>query len=53
MFNDTKTALCAYNAGEGKVRTWLKNSEYSLDGKTLYKIPFKEKFNHNLYWSEV
>lgn len=41
-FNDTKTALCAYNAGEGKVRTWLKNSEYSLDGKTLYKIPFKE-----------
>ena len=41
-FQNLKTALCAYNAGEGNVRAWLKNVQYSLDGKSLYKIPFKE-----------
>lgn len=45
-FNDTTLALCAYNAGEGNVIEWLKNSEYSHDGKTLYKIPFKETENY-------
>ncbi len=41
-FNDIKLGICAYNAGQGNVRQWLKNSEYSKDGKTLDKIPFKE-----------
>ncbi len=36
------TAICAYNAGEGNVETWLKNKEYSKDGIILEKIPFKE-----------
>lgn len=37
-----RTALAAYNAGIGRVEEWLKNGEYSKDGKTLYKIPFEE-----------
>ncbi len=41
-FNNVRTALCAYNAGEGNVRNWLKNPQNSKDGKTLNKIPFKE-----------
>ena len=41
-FEDKKTALSAYNAGEGNVKSWLENDEYSKDGKTLYNIPFKE-----------
>ena len=41
-FKDKKTALAAYNAGEGRVYEWLENKDYSLDGKSLYFIPFKE-----------
>lgn len=41
-FENQKTVLCAYNAGEGNVSAWLANTKYSLDGKTLYKIPFRE-----------
>lgn len=41
-FNDEKLAICAYNAGQGNVSNWLKNEEYSSDGKSLFKIPFKE-----------
>ena len=37
-----ETALCAYNAGEGRVSSWLKDGRYSLDGITLYEIPFSE-----------
>lgn len=37
-----ETALAAYNAGSGNVSKWLKNSQYSEDGKTLKQIPFKE-----------
>ena len=40
-FEDINTTLCAYNAGETRVRTWLK-SNYSTDGKTLNFIPFEE-----------
>lgn len=36
------TALAAYNAGVGNVDGWLKNPDYSTDGKTLYKIPYSE-----------
>ena len=45
-FRDTRTILCAYNAGEGVVRGWLKNSEYSSDGKTLDVIPYAETKAH-------
>ena len=41
-FKDLKTTLCAYNAGEGNVKKWLKNQNYSTDGKTLSAVPFKE-----------
>ena len=41
-FGNVNTALCAYNAGEGNVRNWLKNPQNSKDGKSLCKIPFKE-----------
>lgn len=41
-FEVEETALSAYNAGEGNVLSWLKNSKYSLDGKNLTTIPFKE-----------
>ena len=41
-FRDEKTALCAYNAGEGKVALWLKNTDYSHDGKTIFRVPYKE-----------
>ena len=36
------TAICAYNAGEGIVSNWLKDSRYSRDGKSLEYIPYKE-----------
>ena len=45
-FEDTDTAIVAYNAGEGTVNTWLKNQEYSSDGKTLQKIPYQETSNY-------
>ncbi len=41
-FENLDTALCAYNAGEGNVALWLNNKDYSIDGVTLYKVPFKE-----------
>ena len=41
-FDNIKTVLAAYNAGEGRVNDWLKNTQYSLDGKTLIAIPFEE-----------
>lgn len=57
-FGNLETALCAYNAGPSTVRGWLKNSDYSSDGKTLDKIPYSEtekyikKFNKNFkYYS--
>lgn len=41
-FEVLDTALCAYNAGEGKVNLWLVDKKYSSDGKTINKIPFNE-----------
>ena len=41
-YSQRDTAVCAYNAGEGKVNEWLKNANYSKDGKTLYHVPYKE-----------
>lgn len=41
-FKEEKTALAAYNAGEGNVSLWLADERYCEDGKTLKKIPFPE-----------
>lgn len=38
-YGDKKTALAAYHAGRGCVNNWLKETEYSSDGKKLEKIP--------------
>lgn len=40
-YKDERCAVAAYNAGF-VVTKWLKNSEYSSDGKTLKKIPYHE-----------
>ena len=49
-FGVTETVLAAYNAGEGTVSAWLKNSEYSDNGTVLKQIPFQET---RLYVSKV
>lgn len=41
-FENTETALAAYNAGVGRVAAWLKNPSYSEDGVTLKSIPLDE-----------
>lgn len=41
-FADITVTLAAYNAGEGKVSSWLKDARYSADGKTFIIIPYKE-----------
>ena len=41
-YNNTDLAITAYNAGSGNVDKWLKNAEFSSDGKRLEAIPFKE-----------
>ena len=54
QFSNQNTALCAYNAGPNKVREWLGDRNYSVDGENLTKIPFQEtesyviKVNKNL-----
>lgn len=45
-FDNTDTALCAYNAGEGTVKNWLLDTNYSDDNTTLKKIPFSETENY-------
>lgn len=45
-FGDWDTALAAYNAGHGRVATWLSDSRYSDDGVKLKKIPFEETENY-------
>jgi len=42
MFEHQDTALAAYNAGMGNVRSWLEQERYSYDGETLHTIPFAE-----------
>ena len=38
--------ICAYNAGEGTVREWLANKDYSENGITINVIPYKETENY-------
>lgn len=45
-FNNIDTSLASYNAGETIVRAWLKNEQYSCDGKTLDIIPYTETKNY-------
>lgn len=37
--------FAAYNGGSGNVDKWLKDKNYSLDGRTLDTIPFSETEN--------
>ncbi len=41
-FDNEDTAICAYNAGEGRIRSWLKDERYSNDGISLKACPYKE-----------
>ncbi len=41
-YKNEKVVLSAYNAGIGNVDKWLNDKEYSDDGETLKKIPYKE-----------
>lgn len=43
--NDIKLMITAYNCGNGKVKEWLKNRDFSLTGENLDKIPYKETHN--------
>lgn len=45
-FANQTAVFCAYNAGEGIVRGWLENQEYSSDGISLKTIPFPETQNY-------
>lgn len=46
QFEETDTMLAAYNAGMGNVSEWLRDSSYSLDGKTLYHMEFQETIQY-------
>ncbi|MBQ8503101.1 MAG: lytic transglycosylase domain-containing protein [Clostridia bacterium] len=45
-FKNEEAALAAYHAGMGNVRKWLQDERYSLDGETLYDIPFPSTKNY-------
>lgn len=45
-YDNTDTALAAYNGGMGNVSKWLKDSNCSDDGVTLKYIPFEETRNY-------
>ncbi len=45
---DTETAVAAYHAGRGQVNAWLRDEQYSADGKTLDVIPSRDT-NHYVY----
>jgi len=41
-FFGAEAIAAAYNAGEGRVRQWLKDKKFSADGVTLITTPFSE-----------
>lgn len=41
-FKDQDLVIAAYNGGSGNVNSWLKDTRYSKDGKSLSYIPFAE-----------
>ena len=41
-FENLETAVAAYHAGTTNVKKWLSDERYSLDGKTLYDMPFPQ-----------
>lgn len=41
-FKNLNTVLYAYNAGEGNVQIWLKDSRYTLNGVELTSSPYPE-----------
>lgn len=45
-YGSRRTALCAYNAGMGRIDAWLKDSQTSKDGKNLDNIPYPETRNY-------
>ncbi len=40
QFGSEAEAVAAYHAGPNNVKKWLKDENYSKDGKTLFDIPF-------------
>ena len=42
QFGAWREALAAYNAGIGRVQSWLENPDYTDDGRTLAYIPIGE-----------
>ena len=46
LFGEWGTVYAAYNAGPNAVKKWLKDPQYSLDGKTLDMIPYEETLNY-------
>lgn len=53
-FGDRDLVISAYNAGRGNVQKWLKDHNYSKNGKDIHNIPFPETKNYvkkvNLYY---
>lgn len=41
-FSSFTSVVAAYNAGEGRVKEWLKDSRYSKDGVSLSSTPYTE-----------
>ena len=42
IYENEETVLAAYNAGPGRVNSWLLNEAYSRDKKTLFHVPYEE-----------
>jgi len=41
-FKDEKTALSAYHAGFGNVKSWLEDKSHSVDGQSIDTTPFRK-----------